>query len=58
MDFPIFHLDFIGNRALIAIIAVLHAVINHALAVGLMPVVAMLEIKGFKLLKTNPELAE
>ncbi|AYQ33161.1 cytochrome c [Runella sp. SP2] len=58
MDFPIFHLDFIGNRALIAIIAVLHAVINHALAVGLMPVVTMLEIKGFRLLKINPELAE
>ncbi|UTA66464.1 MULTISPECIES: cytochrome c [Emticicia] len=58
MDFPIFHLDFLGNRALIAIIAVLHAVINHALAVGLMPVVAMLEFKGFSLLKTDPAQAE
>lgn len=58
MDFPIFHLDFIGNRALIAIIAVLHAVINHALAVGLMPVVTLLEIKGFKHYSTNPALAE
>lgn len=42
---------------MIAIIAVLHAVINHALAVGLMPVVAMLEIKGFRLRNTQPELA-
>lgn len=58
MDFPIFHLDFLGNRALIAIIAVLHAVINHSLAVGLMPVVTMLEFRGFMLRKSNPEQAE
>ncbi len=42
---------------MIAIIAVLHAVINHALAVGLMPVVVMLEINGFRLRNTQPELA-
>lgn len=47
MDFPLFHLDFLNNRYLIAIIAVIHALINHALAVGLVPVVVMLEIKGF-----------
>lgn len=58
MDFPIFHLDFLGNRALIAIIAVIHAVINHALAVGLMPVVTMIEFKGFQLRQTDPEQAE
>lgn len=48
MDFPIFHLDFLGNRALIAIIAVIHAIINHSLAVGLVPVIVGMEIKGFK----------
>jgi len=37
MDYPIFHLDFIGGRLLIAFIAVLHVLINHALAVGLIP---------------------
>ena len=34
MDFPIFHLDFIGNRLLVAIIAILHTLINHPMAVG------------------------
>jgi hypothetical protein len=37
MDFPIFHLDFMGDRLLIAIIAVLHVLINHGLAVGFIP---------------------
>lgn len=34
MDFPIFHIDFIGNRMLIAVDAILHVIINHALAAG------------------------
>lgn len=48
MDFPIFHLDFMGNRILIAIIAILHVVINHSLAVGLIPYVTYLEYVGYK----------
>jgi cytochrome bd-type quinol oxidase subunit 1 len=48
MDYPIFHLDFIGGRLLIAFIAVLHVLINHALAVGLIPLVVYLEHLGFK----------
>jgi len=48
MDFPIFHLDLLGNRALIAIIAVLHVIINHGLAVGMMPLVAAMEWYGHK----------
>ena len=48
MDFPIFHLDFLGNRMLIAMIAVLHVVINHSLAVGAMPLVAAMEWWGHK----------
>jgi putative heme-binding domain-containing protein len=48
MDFPVFHLDFIGNRLLIAIVGVLHVVINHAMAVGAMPLVTLLELKGYR----------
>lgn len=43
MDFPVFHLDLLGNRGLIAIIAILHVLINHGLAVGMMPLVAAME---------------
>lgn len=46
MDFPIFHLDFLGNRMLIAIIATLHVVISHSLGVGGMALVAWMERKG------------
>ncbi|WP_395828761.1 c-type cytochrome [Elstera sp.] len=48
MDFPIFHLDLLGNRGLIAIIAVMHVLINHGLAVGMMPLVAAMEWYGNK----------
>lgn len=48
MDFPIFHLDLFGNRMLIAFIAVLHVIINHALAVGFLPVVTIVEYLGFR----------
>ena len=48
MDFPIFHLDFFGNRLLIAVIASLHVLINHALAVGAMPLVTLLEWWGWR----------
>jgi hypothetical protein len=48
MDFPVFHLDFLGNRMLIAMMAVLHVVVNHSLAVGAMPLVAAMEWWGLK----------
>lgn len=48
MDFPIFHLDFFGNRLLIAIDAILHVLINHPFAVGGLPVVALLEWQGIR----------
>ncbi len=48
MDVPVFHLDFLNNRMLIAIIAVLHVVINHGMAVGGIPLVAYLERRGVK----------
>lgn len=48
MDLPVFHLDFLNNRMLIAIIAVLHVVVNHGMAVGGMPLVAYLERRGVR----------
>ncbi len=48
MDFPLFHLDFLGNRLLIAMIATLHVVISHALAVGGIAIVAWMERKGLR----------
>jgi mono/diheme cytochrome c family protein len=46
MDFPMFHSDWLNNRMLIAIIAILHVIINHGLAVGFMPFVTWLEQRG------------
>ena len=46
MDFPVYHLDWLGNRWLIATIAILHVLINHGLAVGMMPLVAAMEWYG------------
>jgi len=48
MDLPVFHLDFLNNRMLIAIIAVLHVIINHGMAVGGIPLVSYLEHKGHR----------
>lgn len=46
MDIPLFHLDWLNNRMLIALIATIHALINHSLAVGFLPLMAWLENKG------------
>jgi mono/diheme cytochrome c family protein len=48
MDLPVFHLDVFNNRLLIALIAILHVVINHGMAVGGIPVVAWLEHRGLR----------
>jgi len=48
MDFPVFHLDFFGNRLLIAVIATLHVLINHMFAVGAIPLVAFMEWLGLR----------
>lgn len=48
MDFPVFHLDLVGNRWLVATIAILHVLVNHGLAVGMMPLVAAMEWYGHK----------
>jgi mono/diheme cytochrome c family protein len=48
LDFPVFHTDFFGNRMLIAFIAIGHVVVNHALAVGAMPLVTVLEWRAYR----------
>jgi mono/diheme cytochrome c family protein len=48
MDFPVFHLDFFGNRTLIGVIAVLHVYVNHALAVGAIPLITLMEWWGYR----------
>lgn len=48
MDFPMFHLDWLNNRFLIAAIAVVHVSINHGLAVGYIPYIVWLEQRGIK----------
>lgn len=53
MDFPMFHLDWLNNRFLIAVIAILHVLINHGLAVGFIPYITWLEYKGLKNSKPN-----
>lgn len=47
MDLPVFHLDFLNDRVLIAIIAILHVVVNHSMAVGGIPLVAFLERRAY-----------
>lgn len=58
MDFPLFHLDFMGNRLLIAIIAVTHVLINHTLAVGFLPLISLLEYFGYKKQKFEPDYSK
>jgi hypothetical protein len=48
MDLPVFHLDFLNNRMLIALIAVLHVIVNHGMAVGGIPLVVWLERRGLR----------
>jgi len=55
MDFPLFHLDFTGNRMMVAVIAIIHVLINHALAVGFAPLVTLMEFRGYQKKQFNPE---
>ena len=55
MDFPLFHLDFMGNRMLVAVIAIIHVIINHALAVGFIPLITFLEFRPNQKQTRNPE---
>lgn len=53
MDFPMFHLDWLNDRFLIAAIAILHVFINHGLAVGFIPYITWLEQKGVSMASPN-----
>jgi len=46
MDFPVYHIDFFGNRMLVAGIAILHVLINHSFAVGGVPLINAIEWWG------------
>ncbi|WP_321478045.1 c-type cytochrome [uncultured Paludibaculum sp.] len=48
MDFPIFHLDWLGNRMLVALTAIVHVLINHPLAVGAYPLLTLFEWIGVR----------
>ncbi|MBD3377361.1 cytochrome c [candidate division KSB1 bacterium] len=48
MDFPLFHLDFIGNRMLVAITAITHVIVNHPMAVGAIPLATLLEWRAWR----------
>jgi len=53
-----FHMDFFGDRMLIAVIAIVHVIINHALAVGFLPIVTLMEYRGYKLKKLGDAESE
>ena len=53
MDFPIFHAEFFGNRFLIGFIAIVHVLINHGFAVGLVPLITAMEWWAHR--KNKPE---
>ncbi len=48
MDFPPFVMDHMGTRLLIGIIAGLHVLINHPLAVGIYPLICVMEYIGIR----------
>ncbi len=48
MDFPVFDMPYIGNRMLVALIAITHVLINHPLAVGAYPLIVLLEYIGLR----------
>ncbi|MEQ1710120.1 MAG: tandem-95 repeat protein, partial [Hyphomicrobium sp.] len=48
MDFPVFDMPYLGNRLLVALIAITHVLINHPLAVGAYPLLTLLEWHGMR----------
>ena len=48
MDFLLFHLDGMGDRMLIAVVAIIHVIVNHPMAVGIYPLIALLEYAGIR----------
>jgi mono/diheme cytochrome c family protein len=56
MDWPIFHMPFIGNRLLIAIVGTIHVCISHGMAVGGSFFVVFLHFKSLR--ENNERLGE
>lgn len=48
MDFPIFQVPYLGNGMSIGLNAILHVVISHGVAIGVMAMVAISEYYGWK----------
>ncbi len=56
MDFPLFFIDHIGNHLLMAVVAIIHVLINHPFAVGGYPLLVLTERWAWK--TKNRELDE
>ncbi len=48
MEFPLFQVPYLGNGMTIGIVAVVHVLISHGLAIGAMAMVVLSEYRGFK----------
>lgn len=48
MDFPLFQVPYIGNGMTIALVAVLHVVLSHGIAIGAMLLIAIAEWIGYR----------
>lgn len=48
MEFPLFQVPYLGNGMTIGIVAVLHVIISHGLAIGAMTMVVLSEYRGLR----------
>jgi cytochrome bd-type quinol oxidase subunit 1 len=48
MEFPLFQVPYLGNGMTIGIVAVVHVLISHGLAIGAMTIVVLSEYLGFR----------
>ena len=48
MEFPLFQVPYLGNGMTIGIVAVVHVLISHGLAIGAMTMVVVSEYRGFR----------
>lgn len=48
MNFPIYHAPYFGNGMIIGVVAVIHVITSHGLAIGVFSLIALSEYLGFK----------
>lgn len=48
MEFPLFQVPYLGNGMTIGLVAVVHVIISHGLAIGVMSVIVLGEFLGFR----------